>query len=201
MTTATTATFPGLTAGTWAIDPVHSTVGFTVRHLVVSKVRGNFTNFSGAVTVAEDGTAAVSAEIAVDSIDTRNSDRDVHLKSADFFEAEKFPTASFTSTGIRSTGKGFVVDGEFTLRGVTKPVELELEFNGVNPGMGNGPAAAHRSHGPGGDARRRPCHRPARAGRADHGAARGRRHVRRPAGAGVRVGAAQLRREGRRPGP
>ncbi|MBH0121464.1 YceI family protein [Rhodococcus sp. NPDC003382] len=141
MTTATTATFPGLTAGTWAIDPVHSTVGFTVRHLVVSKVRGNFTNFSGAVAVAEDGTAAVSAEIAVDSIDTRNSDRDAHLKSADFFEAEKFPTATFTSTGIRSTGKGYVVDGEFTLRGVTKPVELELEFNGVNPGMGNGPVA------------------------------------------------------------
>ncbi|MEZ5152813.1 YceI family protein [Rhodococcus zopfii] len=141
MTTTTSTTFPGLTAGTWAIDSVHSTVGFTVRHLVVSKVRGSFENFSGAVTVAEDGTAAVSAEIAVDSIDTKNSDRDAHIKSADFFDAEQFPTASFTSTGVRSTGKGYVVDGEFTLHGVTKPVELELEFNGVNPGMGNGPVA------------------------------------------------------------
>ncbi len=85
---------------------MHSTVGFTVRHLVVSKVRGSFQNFSGAVTVAEDGTAAVAAEIAVDSIDTRNSDRDAHVKSADFFDAEQFPpTASFTSTGVRSTGK------------------------------------------------------------------------------------------------
>jgi polyisoprenoid-binding protein YceI len=140
MTTAIT-TLPGLTAGTWAIDPVHSTVGFSVRHLMVSKVRGTFNDFTGAITVAEDGTASVTAEIQVASIDTKNADRDAHIKSADFFDAEQFPTATFTSTGIRTKGDDYVVDGNFTLRGVTRPVELALEFNGVNPGMGHGPVA------------------------------------------------------------
>ncbi|MFC9765544.1 YceI family protein [Rhodococcus jostii] len=140
MTTAT-ATLPNLTAGTWAIDTVHSTVGFSVRHLMVSKVRGTFNDFTGAITVAEDGTAAVTAEIQVASIDTKNTDRDAHIKSADFFDAEQYPTATFTSTAIRAKGDDYVVEGEFTLHGVTRPVELALEFNGVNPGMGNGPVA------------------------------------------------------------
>ncbi|WAM17080.1 YceI family protein [Rhodococcus sp. JS3073] len=140
MTTAT-ATLPNLTAGTWAIDTVHSTVGFSVRHLMVSKVRGTFNDFTGAITVAEDGTAAVNAEIQVASIDTKNTDRDAHIKSADFFDAEQYPTATFTSTAVRAKGDDYVVEGEFTLHGVTRPVELALEFNGVNPGMGNGPVA------------------------------------------------------------
>jgi polyisoprenoid-binding protein YceI len=140
MTTAT-ATLPDLTAGTWAIDTVHSTVGFSVRHLMVSKVRGTFNDFTGAITVAEDGTAAVTAEIQVASIDTKNTDRDDHIKSADFFDAEQYPTATFTSTAVRAKGDDYVVEGEFTLHGVTRPVELALEFNGVNPGMGNGPVA------------------------------------------------------------
>ncbi|AII05905.1 YceI family protein [Rhodococcus opacus] len=140
MTTAT-ATLPNLTAGTWAIDTVHSTVGFSVRHLMVSKVRGTFNDFTGAITVAEDGTAAVTAEIQVASIDTKNTDRDAHIKSADFFDAEQYPTATFTSTAVRTKGDEYVVEGEFTLHGVTRPVELALEFNGVNPGMGNGPVA------------------------------------------------------------
>jgi polyisoprenoid-binding protein YceI len=140
MTTAT-ATLPNLTAGTWAIDTVHSTVGFSVRHLMVSKVRGTFNDFTGAITVAEDGTAAVTAEIQVASIDTKNTDRDAHIKSADFFDAEQYPTATFTSTAVRAKGDDYVVEGEFTLHGVTRPVELALEFNGVNPGMGHGEVA------------------------------------------------------------
>ncbi|MFW2244120.1 YceI family protein, partial [Rhodococcus opacus] len=68
-------------------------------------------------------------------------DRDAHIKSADFFDAEQYPTATFTSTAVRAKGDDYVVDGEFTLHGVTRPVELALEFNGVNPGMGNGPVA------------------------------------------------------------
>ena len=139
MTTA--IALPELTTGTWAIDTVHSTVGFSVRHLMVSKVRGTFNDFSGAITVAEDGTPSVEATISVTSIDTKNADRDAHIKSADFFDAEQFPTATFTSTGVRAKGEDFVVDGDFTLHGVTRPVELKLEFNGVNPGMGNGPVA------------------------------------------------------------
>ena len=130
-----------LGVGTWAIDPVHSSIEFSVRHLMVSKVRGNFENFSGAIVVAEDGTPSVTAEIAVDSINTRNEQRDAHIKSADFFEVEKYPTATFTSTGVRANGGDYVLDGEFTLKGVTKPVSLALEFNGVNPGMGQGEVA------------------------------------------------------------
>ena len=136
-----TAVATDLAAGTWAIDPVHSSVNFSVRHLVVSKVRGSFTGFSGAVVVAEDGTPSVTAEIAVASVDTNNEQRDAHLKSADFFDVEQYPSASFRSTGVRTDGDGYVVDGEFNLKGVTKPVSLALEFNGVNPGMGHGEVA------------------------------------------------------------
>lgn len=127
--------------GTWTIDPVHSTVGFSVKHLMVSKVRGKFETFSGAITVAQDGTPSVSAEIAVSSINTGNEQRDGHVRSADFFDAENYPTATFVSTGVRPDGDDYVLAGDFTLKGVTRPVELKLEFNGVNPGMGAGPVA------------------------------------------------------------
>ena len=137
MTTATAQ----LGTGTWAIDLVHSSISFSVRHLMVSKVRGTFENFSGAIIVAEDGAPAVTAEIAVDSITTNNEQRDAHIKSADFFDVDKYPTATFSSTGVRPNGDGYVLDGDFTLKGITKPVSLELEFNGVNPGMGHGEVA------------------------------------------------------------
>jgi polyisoprenoid-binding protein YceI len=137
MTTATTQ----LSTGTWAIDPVHSSIGFSVRHLMVSKVRGTFDQFSGAIVVAPDGTPSVTADIAVGSINTGNEQRDGHVKSADYFEAEKYPTATFRSTGVRADGDDYVVDGEFTLRDVTKPVSLKLEFNGIHAGMGQGEVA------------------------------------------------------------
>ena len=137
----TTAVATDLTAGTWAIDPVHSSITFAVRHLVVSKVRGSFENFSGAIVVAEDGAPSVTAEIAVDSLHTGNEQRDAHVKAADFFDVATYPTASFASTGVRSDGDDYVLDGDFTLKGVTKPISLKLEFNGVNPGMGHGEVA------------------------------------------------------------
>ena len=137
----TVAVATDLTAGTWAIDPVHSSINFSVRHLMVSKVRGSFETFSGAITVAEDGTPSVSATIDVNSIDTRNEQRDAHVRSADFFDADNHPTATFVSTGVRPDGDDYVVDGDFTLKGVTKPVSLKLEYNGVNPGMGQGAVA------------------------------------------------------------
>jgi polyisoprenoid-binding protein YceI len=108
---------------------------------MVSKVRGTFDTFSGAIVVGEDGTPSVKAEIAVDSINTRNEQRDAHVRSADYFDAEKYPTAYFTSTGVRRNGDTYLVDGDFTLKGVTKPVTLDLEFNGVSPGMGHGEVA------------------------------------------------------------
>ena len=137
----TAAVATDLSTGTWAIDPVHSSIGFSVRHLVVSKIRGTFEAFTGAIVVAEDGTPSVTAEIAVDSLHTGNEQRDAHLKAADFFEADKYPTATFVSTGVRADGDNYVLDGDFTLKGITKPVSLTLEFNGVNPGMGHGQVA------------------------------------------------------------
>lgn len=138
--TAVTATNQ-LSTGTWAIDPVHSSINFSVRHLMVSKVRGTFDTFSGAITVAEDGTPSVTAEIDVASVNTRNEQRDGHVKSADFFDVANYPVASFRSTAVRSEGDHYVLDGEFTLKGNTRPVSLELEFNGVSPGMGQGEVA------------------------------------------------------------
>jgi polyisoprenoid-binding protein YceI len=139
MTAATGTT--QLSAGTWAIDPVHSSIAFAVRHLMVSKVRGTFDNFSGAIVVADDGSASVTAQIAVDSANTGNEQRDAHIKSADFFEVEKYPTATFASTGVKVDGDHYVLEGDFTLTGVTKPIALALEFSGVNPGMGQGEVA------------------------------------------------------------
>jgi polyisoprenoid-binding protein YceI len=139
MTAATTTT--EISAGTWAIDPVHSSIAFSVRHLLVSKVRGSFNSFSGAVVVGEDGTPAVTAEIAIDSVDTGNEQRDAHLKAADYFDAEQHPTATFASTGVRESGDTYVLDGVFTLKGIAKPVSIDLEFNGTNPGMGHGEVA------------------------------------------------------------
>lgn len=139
MTTATGTA--QLSTGTWAIDPVHSSITFSVRHLMVSKVRGSFKNFSGAIVVAQDGAPSVTAEIAVDSLNTNNEQRDAHIKAADFFDVDKYPIATFRSTGVRADGADYVVDGAFTLKGVTKPISLKLQFNGVNPGMGHGEVA------------------------------------------------------------
>jgi polyisoprenoid-binding protein YceI len=131
--TTQTTVVPGLTAGTWAIDPTHSEVSFTVRHLMVSKVRGTFTGFSGAITVSDDPFASsVEASIDMGSIDTRDANRDAHLRSADFFETETYPTMTYRSSAVRPEGDNFVVDGELTLHGVTRPVALNLEFNGVS---------------------------------------------------------------------
>ncbi|MGV0717483.1 YceI family protein [Mycolicibacterium sp. XJ662] len=137
----TTAVQAGLNTGTWTIDPAHSTVGFSVRHLMVSKVRGRFDDFSGAITVADDGTPSVTAEVSIASVSTGNEQRDTHLRSAEFFDVEKYPTATFTSTAVRPDGDDYVLDGDLTIKGVTRPVSLALEFNGVNAGMGQGEVA------------------------------------------------------------
>lgn len=137
----TAAVSAPIATGTWTIDQAHSAVAFSVKHLMVSKVRGNFETFSGTITIAEDGTPSVQAEIDVTSITTGNDQRDGHIKSADFFDAEKFPKATFVSTGVAPKGDDYVLTGDFTLKGVTKSVELALEFNGTNPGMGHGAVA------------------------------------------------------------
>lgn len=137
----TTATTTALGTGTWTIDPVHSTVGFSVRHLMVSKVRGTFDDFNGTITIGQDGNASVNAEIAVGSVNTRNEQRDAHLRAADFFDVENHPVATFASTGVRADGDRYALDGELTIKGRTRPVTLDLEFSGTNPGMGHGEVA------------------------------------------------------------
>lgn len=130
----TTTSIPGYVAGTWTIDPVHSEVGFSVRHMMVSKVRGKFTTFSGQlVTGAEPLASSVTAEIDLASIDTGNEQRDDHIRSADFFEVDAHPTMTYRSTGIRLEGGEYILDGELTLKGVTKITPLALELNGFGP--------------------------------------------------------------------
>lgn len=134
-----------LSAGTWVIDDVHSSINFSVRHLMISKVRGRFEKFSGAIEVAEDGTASVDAEIAVNSVSTGNDQRDAIIKAADFFDVENYPVATFTSTAVQLNGENYVLNGEFTLKGVSRPISLDLTFNGVNPGMGHGEVAGFQA--------------------------------------------------------
>jgi polyisoprenoid-binding protein YceI len=129
-----TTTVPGLSTGTWTIDPAHSEVSFTVRHLMVSKVRGTFKTFEGTIVVAEDPLASkVEASIDVTSINTNEENRDTHLRSGDFFEAETHPKMTFVSTSVQPKGSDYLVTGDLTIKGVTKSVVLELEFNGVSP--------------------------------------------------------------------
>lgn len=133
MTTVVTD-LPGFVAGTWTIDPSHSEVSFTIRHLMVSKVRGRFTAFDGQVVTAADPLASsMRATVDLASIDTANADRDAHIRSADFFEVERHPTMTYQSTGVRYDGDDLVLDGDLTLHGVTQAVPLKLEVNGFQP--------------------------------------------------------------------
>jgi polyisoprenoid-binding protein YceI len=130
--TVSAATIPGYRAGTWQIDTAHSDVSFTVRHMMVSKVRGQFTEFSGTVVTAENPLeSSVTASIELNSIDTRNEQRDGHIRSADFFDVEQYPTMTYRSTSLTPQSDGtWTLDGELTLHGVTKSVPLHLELNG-----------------------------------------------------------------------
>jgi polyisoprenoid-binding protein YceI len=134
MTTATRTQIPGYVVGTWDIDPVHSDVSFTVRHMMVSKVRGRFATFSGVIVTAEDfPVSTVSATIDASSIDTGNEQRDAHIRSADFFDVANHPTWTFRSTGLRKDGDDHLLYGELTIKGVSRPVTLALEVNGFGP--------------------------------------------------------------------
>lgn len=119
-------------AGAYTLDTAHTRVGFSVKHMMVSKVRGQFGEFEGGITVADEPLdSSVRATIKIDSVHTGQDARDNHLRSADFFEAERFPTMTFRSTGVRTRGEGFLVDGELTIRDVTRPVELTLDIEGA----------------------------------------------------------------------
>lgn len=130
-TTETTIEIPGYKAGTWMIDPTHSEVAFSVRHLMISKVKGKFERFDATFVTGEDPLdSRVTATAEVVSINTNEPNRDAHLRTNDFFQAEQYPTIEFVSTGVRVEGGEFKVDGDLTIKGVTKPVTFDFDFGG-----------------------------------------------------------------------
>jgi polyisoprenoid-binding protein YceI len=134
MTSTTAVQIPGYVVGTWDIDASHSTVGFSVRHMMVSKVRGYFREFTGEIVTAQDpAQSSVTATIDLSSIDTRQEQRDAHIRSADFFDVENHPQMTFRSTAVQTDGADWTVEGDLTIKGRTRPVVLELELNGFGP--------------------------------------------------------------------
>ncbi|MGK5496870.1 YceI family protein [Streptomyces sp. URMC 125] len=133
--------------GTWSIDPVHSSVGAVARHLGISRVRGRFTEFGGHVRIAEDaGRSGVEAVIRAASIDTGNGVRDEHLRSADFLDAERHPWITYRSTGLSPAGPdGWTVHGELGMRGLVRPVDLDLSHLGTGPDPWGGVRTAFRA--------------------------------------------------------
>jgi polyisoprenoid-binding protein YceI len=131
-TTTIPATLAELT-GSWNIDPAHSRVGFVARHAMVTKVRGSFNEFEGTAVVGDGGVDSTQIDLTIQagSIDTRNADRDGHLKSGDFLELEKYPTITFHSTSVTASGTTLEVTGDLTIKGVTKSVTIPFEFDGA----------------------------------------------------------------------
>ncbi|GAA4562508.1 YceI family protein [Planotetraspora kaengkrachanensis] len=133
---------PGYLAGTWTADPVHSEIGFSVRHLMISTVRGRFTGYDVTIVTSEDPlSSSVAATIDLASIDTGFGRRDGHLRSIDYFDVGRHPTMSYRSTEVRGTDDGWLVDGELTLHGVTRQVPLTVEVGGFGPD----PFGGHRA--------------------------------------------------------
>lgn len=138
----TQVNIPGYVAGTWVIDTGHSDVSFQVRHLGVAKVRGRFDDFEGTIVTAENPLdSSVNAVIKTTSVNTNNQIRDENLRQDDFLNAEQYPTMTFTSTGVRADGDNFLVDGDLTIRAVTKQVTLNLELNGFGAAFDGKPLA------------------------------------------------------------
>jgi polyisoprenoid-binding protein YceI len=126
-----TIDIPGYRPGTYELDPSHSEVGFEVRHMMISKVRGAFTVKSATIVLPENVLeASVTASADAASLDTKDEGRDQHLRSADFFDVEQHPALTFTSTGVREDGGDLLVDGDLTIKDVTRPVTFELELGG-----------------------------------------------------------------------
>ena len=119
--------FDGLTAGTWTLDPAHTSASFTVRHAGISKARGQFGDVEGTLTVGEGQDLSFKAVMKTATIGTGNTDRDNHLRSGDFFDAEKFPEITFVSTKV----EGDELHGELTIRDTTRPVVLEFTYEGA----------------------------------------------------------------------
>jgi len=134
MSTATVPTAPAVVTGTYAIDPTHSRIGFVARHAMVTKVRGSFNDFDGSGYFDAENPAASHLQLTIQaaSIDTRNADRDGHLKSNDFFDMETYPQITFTSTAVEQVGaENYRVTGDLTIKDVTRPVTVDFEYTGT----------------------------------------------------------------------
>jgi polyisoprenoid-binding protein YceI len=122
---------PGLVAGSWNLDPNHSELGFTVRHMMVSRIRGRFRAYSGIAEVADDPLrSTVTVTIDATSFESGNDARDNAVKSAEYLDVATYPEYAFRSTEIRADGERYVLAGELTIRGITRPIELPFEYNG-----------------------------------------------------------------------
>ena len=131
ITTTTTTQIP---TGTYTIDPTHSRIGFVARHAMVTKVRGSFNEFDGTGAFDTDNPTAAQLQLTIKaaSIDTRNADRDAHLRSNDFFDMDTYPEIRFVSTAVEQTGDDeYQVTGDLTIKGITKPVTVEFEYTGT----------------------------------------------------------------------
>lgn len=122
----------GLT-GSWTIDPAHTRMGFVARHAMVSKVRGSFNQFDGTAVVGsgEPGEARIDVTIQAGTVDTRNADRDAHLRSSDFLDVDRYPTITFSSTSVTAHGQSLEVVGDLTIKGVTRAVTIPFAFLGT----------------------------------------------------------------------
>lgn len=129
MRTTTAATIP---TGTYTIDPTHSRIGFVARHMMVAKVRGTFREYTAEIEIADDPLQSrLVAEVQMASIDTGNADRDGHLRTNDFFAIEQYPTMRLASSGIEAAGGTYVLHADLTIKGVTRAVDFDLEFEGI----------------------------------------------------------------------
>ena len=134
MTVTSQPAIRSYTAGTWTIDPVHSEVGFSVRHLMVSTARGKFTRFRGQIVTGENPLdSSATATIDMSSIETDDPDRNDHLRSPQFFDVDAYPTMTFRSTAVRRDGERYLLDGELTIKAVTKPISLVVAVGGFGP--------------------------------------------------------------------
>jgi len=122
----------GITPGVWTLDMSHSEIGFTVRHAGISKVRGRFTDASAEARIGHSlAEASLHATVKTASFDSGDANRDGHVKGPDFFDVENFPEMTFRATSVEGDGEDYTLTGELTIRGITKPIELEVEFTGV----------------------------------------------------------------------
>ncbi len=134
---------------TWTIDPSHTTVEFVAKHMMITTVKGRFTEFDGTIVAdeADIGSSSVEVTMQAASLDTRSEQRDAHLRSPDFLDVEHYPEVTFRSTAVRGSKEAFKLDGDLTIRGVTRPITLDVEFGGEGKDPWGGTRASFSATG------------------------------------------------------